>query len=212
MRLSTICESFDNLDTQSDRFFGRKNANKGIDFNKVLKAFGLRPFKGSPKIIGEGSTATVYVNPYNYHQVIKVTGDGNDASNFNKLLKKGFQHPSVAHCYNVRRIGPQAYAILLDRVEGQVFAYGSMLTDLIQGDNFEEPAEAANSILKGPLNNIRQKVLDEVGIQDSHRERKKLAVLFDGMAKLEAFGIYIFDVGENVIDTGDYYVLIDIGQ
>ena len=211
MQFKKWLENWADLDTKAEEFFGRKNINKGMDFNQVLKSLKLKPFKGQPKVIGEGSTATVYENPHNPRQAIKVTGDKQDAGNFNKILKKGLKHPCIVHCYNVAQLNNQAYSLLLDRIEGQVFAYGSMFTHLVQGDDFEEPAEAAQSILY-ELDSTRRQVFERVGMQDSQEERQKLSSLFDGMAKLERIGIHVFDTDENIIDAGDRYVLIDIGR
>jgi hypothetical protein len=211
MKLKLISEG-NSLDAQSEQLFNQKGVNeKGLDFNAVLKKLKLPPTTTKPTKIGEGSTALVYDNPHNPKQVIKITADINDALNFHRLIQTGFDHPCVVKCYDIQKVGEKAYALLLDKIDGEVFTYSNYFTHLIQGDSFEDPSEAANSIIQG-LDRTRSQVFDMVGIRDTPQERQKLAAIFDGLAKLEEIGIDVFDVEENIIDTGDRYVLIDIGR
>jgi len=204
---------YSKLANRSEEMFGRRKKNEGMKFNVVLKALGLPSIRTQPKPIGTGSTANVYMHPQDQTKVIKVTGDFQDAQRFEKLRRRKFQHPCIVNCYAVVQVNPTAMAMILDYVPGNVMAYGSMFPQLLLGDNYEDAAEAAQSIMYGgEYDKSRAQVFQASGMPDTEEERERLSHLFDAIAQLERMGIIVADFNENIIDAGDRYVIIDLGQ
>lgn len=218
MRFKTWIEEYENqtatfssLDQKADDFF--RNASKmNIPFDTILNALGLPKSNTKPKIIGKGTKATVYSNPHNPQQVIKLTSDRNDAKNFNNLLKKRFLSPNVAKCYGIAKAGPNAYAMLLDYVSGNAMRYtNEEFTTLIQGDNFTDYQEAILELNRAKFGKSRMRIFQNHNVNPL-KETMKLVPLFRTLSQMEKFGIDLFDFDQNIIDNGTTYILVDLGQ
>ncbi len=212
MRFKLWLEAFANstIDQTSNQFFARKATNADLGFNSILTALKLPTSNKKPQIIGNGSTATVYRNPHNPNQVIKVTGDMRDARNFSRI--KGLNIENVAHCYNVVKINPTAAAILCDYIQGTPMVYSNdEFLALVNGDRFEDYPSAIKNLQNGNLGKIRTRVFYNHKISPE-TELPRLIPLFKTLFMLEQKGIDLVDFDQNVIFNGQKYVIIDLGQ
>lgn len=201
------------LDKQSNDMFSRRSSNENLQFNLILKSLGLPETELEPTEIGLGSMANVYLNPHNPTQVIKVTGDFADAKNFNKLLKRNIISPNLPRVYNVAKINSKAAAILMDYIKGKKMSYSANeFLALVNGDSWADYQQAIKELQSGRVGKLRQAIMLKKG-KNVETESKKLIQLFNTLIKLENIGIDIFDFNEeNILDDGQEYVIIDLGQ
>ena len=214
MRFKTWLEirRFDDPDSIAEKIFARRDQNRNLDFNLILNKLELPETNETPNRVGSGSMATVYFNPFNKNQVIKVTGDMQDAKNFNKLIKSNFQSPNVVRCHKVVKINSQAAAMILDYVIGNEMEYSSgEFMALLNGDNFQDYREAIRNLSRGKIGQLRAEIMDKHQ-KDYNEEVPKLISLFKTLMSMEKIGIEMYDFAENIIDDGENYVIIDLGQ
>ncbi len=178
----------------------------------ILKA--LRLPKQKLQVIGRGSFATVYQHPTEKNKVIKVTKDKNDIRNLIKA--QSLKSPNIVKLHPIAgnfSVGVgNLYLVVADKVEGRSFPYTSdIIATLIGGKSgMENAAKASVKIGQIGLSPFRDKVLNRLGLDDE-RERSKLSSLLLTVSHLEKRGIEFFDFTDNVIDTGDHHVIIDMG-
>lgn len=199
---------FESLETMSDRVFSRRESNLKISPNKILQAIGINS-KKPLQIIGKGSLATVYKHPVDPTKVIKVTGDAKDYKNLINATKRNIA--DVPRVYNSAKLSNNTFILILDYISGQIIPYStSALHALIQGENIDDLNEAIKNIFD-ESDNERNRILDAYSRND-HKERVKLSRLFRTLFNLERIGIELFDYSENIIDDGNRYVIIDMGE
>jgi hypothetical protein len=200
------------IEKASDDFFGRKFINRKIDPQFILSALGLSPNQELVVFNTTGSAAIIYEYPGDSTKLIKVTGDMNDAKAFNKLYKSNFKSPNVVGCYMVKKIAQNAAVIIVDKVDGGPMLYStSELTAVIQGDSYDEVCSASISLMRGKPDRTRDKILIRHG-KNNPQEKMKLAQLFKTLCQLKGKGIDVFDFDSNILDNGESYVIVDLGQ
>ena len=199
---------FESLETISNKLFSRRETNLKISPNKILQAVGINS-KKPLQIIGKGSLATVYKHPVDPTKVIKVTGDAKDYKNLITATKRNI--PDIPKVYNSAKLSNNTFVLVLDYISGTIIPYSTpALHALIQGENFDDLNEAIKNIFD-ESDNERNKILDNYS-RNNHNERVKLSRLFKTLFNLERIGIELFDYSENIIDNGNRYVVIDMGE
>lgn len=177
------------------------------DQNAILKSLGLPPTK--LRIVNTGSFATVYHHPSDPTKVIKVTSDKVDAK---RLIKaQQLRSPNIVKVYQNTQL-PNGVVLLSDFINGPSMPYTSnTMSALINGKNMMDSLSGATrKILQPGTSPFRDKILAKVG-KDDNTERQKLSELFMTLTRLEKIGIDINDFTDNIIDTGQHYVIIDMG-
>lgn len=193
---------------RAEKVFGQRKTNSMLDFRTILKHLGLPDTRRSPKQIGVGSMATVYVNPHNPKTVIKVTSDVADITNIQKAQK--LQSPNIVKMHQFKIVSPQMAVAVLDYVKGkQVPISIDGIMRLVQGDHNEGYADAVTGIFNTE-DQTRNSVLNAYKI-NNHKTRMKWSELFKTLANLERMKIALDDLSENLIDNGQSLVLIDLG-
>jgi hypothetical protein len=219
MRFKTWLESTDaanfgttSLDQMADNLFSSRIKNQDFKFNAILASLGLP--KSNKKLIkiGSGTLASVYLNPHNANQVIKVTGDSQESSNFETLIKNNFRSPNIVTCYKVASLGPTTKVFLCDYVKGTPMEYSNdEFLALVNGDNFDDYPESIAALSSGDYGKNRSQVFYNHN-KSPEQEAAKLIPLFSSLMRLEKLGIDLFDFDNNILDDGVKYVLVDLGQ
>lgn len=175
----------------------------------ILKALGIQATSFGQRV-NSGSFATVYRHPLDPSKIIKCTRDAGDARNL--VAAQSLDTPNVVRVYQNVKI-PQGYALVEDFVNGPSMPYTSaMIALLLDGPNMmDTPQKAARKILRPGASPGRDRVLDKVG-RNTEQERAKLSELLTTIGRLQQRGIDVSDWTDNVLDAGDHYVIIDMGQ
>lgn len=175
----------------------------------ILKALGI-PGEHKLERVNSGSFATVYKHPLDPSKVIKCTRDARDVRNL--LAAQSLNTPNIVKVYQNVKI-PNGFALVADFVTGPEMPYTSnMIALLLDGPKMlDTPQSAARKILQPGASPARERVLNKVG-RNTEEERRKLSELILTMGRLQAKGIDVSDWTDNVLDTGDHYVIIDMGQ
>lgn len=175
--------------------------------SSILNLLGLPPEK--LKTINTGSFATVYQHPTDPSKVIKVTSDKADGRQLVKAQQ--LRSPNVVKIYQSSQLFNGSWVLVADFVHGPSIPFTSnTLAALINGKTIESPAVAARKIVQIGASPFRERILAKMG-KDNPLERQKLAELFITLSRLEKLGIDIADFTDNIIDTGQHYVIIDMG-
>jgi hypothetical protein len=175
------------------------------DIDKLQKSLGI-DLSGIEEI-GSGTMATVYKIG---NKVLKVTRDNKDVINTVKAQR--IKSNNVVKIYKLSREGlSNGTAMVLDFVDGQLapFSTGEWHA-LIQGSGMDELSDAVKLMLTDNKG-IRNKILTDHGLNDN-KSRAKISELFKTLRMLQSINVNIDDLGDNIIDTGDRYVLIDLGN
>jgi hypothetical protein len=174
----------------------------------ILKALGL-PGKQLQRI-NSGSFATIYQHPTDPKKVIKCTSDARDVKNL--LAAQSISTTNIVKVYQNVKI-PNGFALIVDFVNGPSMPYTSnMMALLLDGPSMmDTPMKAARKILQPGASPARDRLLDKVN-RNSEQERQKLSELLITIGKLQAKGIHVSDWTDNIIDAGQHYVIIDMGQ
>jgi len=102
-------------------------------------------------------------------------------------------------------------AIVVGRVPGELAPYSTdEFLALLQGKQMSDSRESASGLILDP-DPFRSKILEDHGRMNK-LECKKLSRLFYTLHQLGKWGIRLVDFGDNVVDDGDRYVLVDLGQ
>jgi len=175
------------------------------DINKLQKSLGIN-LSGMQEI-GHGTMATVYKIG---DKALKITRDNKDVIHTVKAQR--IKSNNVVKIHRLSKDGlSSGTAMLLDFVDGPLapFSTGEWHA-LIQGSGIDELSDAVKLILTDNKG-IRNKILTDHGLNDN-KSRSKISELFKTLRSLQSIGVNIDDLGDNIIDTGDRYVLIDLGN
>jgi hypothetical protein len=186
---------------KSEEFFTRRDKNATID---VASALGL---KAPLKLINRGSVANIYQHPFNPSQIIKVTGHKKDVQNLWKA--QNLNSPNIVKVYGPpKQIGPTAYAIIADKIIGPSMPYDTnSFIYLIQGEG-QGLEFAADDIYD---DESKAEILKAYG-RNTDEEKIKLSFLFRTLYQLEKiYRISLTDFDKNIIDSGENYVIVDMG-
>ncbi len=175
------------------------------DINKLQKSLGV-DLSGMQEI-GHGTMATVYKVG---DKALKITRDNKDVINTVKAQR--IKSNNVVKIHRLSKDGlSSGTAMLLDFINGQLapFSTGEWHA-LIQGSGMDELSDAIKLILTDNKG-IRNKILTDHGLNDS-KSRSKISEMFKTLRALQSINVSIDDLGDNIIDAGDRYVLIDLGN
>lgn len=179
-----------------------------IDPIKLGKSLGVDLSKLD--LIGSGTMAKAYKVG---DKVVKVTRDNRDVINTVKAQR--IKSPNVVKIHRLSKDGiSSGTAMLVDYIPGKLapFSTGEWHA-LIQGDmGMDELRDAAQKI-ESDINpkGIRTKVLTKHGLNNKN-DRAKLKEIFKTLSSLQSININIDDLGDNIIDDGNKYVIIDLGN
>jgi len=199
--------------------FNRRDANFKLDHGLILKALGIK-HKGpmQPIMSGAGdarkpltgSFANLYHHPLEETLAIKVTGDGDDYNHLRAAQR--LRSPCITRVHGSAKLNDQAWALIVDFIPGEPMVYGgTQLIALIQGKYADDAETAARKLRAGRIGNTRQRILEGLD-RWNQDEIDKLARLFDAIAGLQRLDIDISDFTENIIETPENYVIVDMGQ
>lgn len=170
---------------------------------QVLDTFGIDINKAER--VGSGTFATAYdAGQY----VLKITKDANDFKNI--IRARRINSPNVVKVHKTAKIG-NFFALLVDKINGKNAEYStSEWHALIYGDSgIDDLRDAPKKIMTE--RGIRSKVLTAHN-KDTVEERKKLSELFSAIKALSTVGVSLDDFGDNIMDDGSKYVIIDLGM
>lgn len=176
--------------------------------NQKLNLAQLLGFKKPMLQINRGSLANIYQHPEDPSKIVKITADARDAKNL--WTAQRLNSPNIVKLYGQpRQVSPGAWAIIADKINGQPMKYDTnSFVILIQGEGAGSTADAAQEILYP--SGIREKILNRFGM-NTDAEHERLADLFSTIARIEQMRIPMSDFGQNIIDDGQKYVIIDLG-
>lgn len=185
-------EEFEDLDAMADEFFSQRARNEEIDDAIILKALGL-PGELVLKKIKQGSVANIYLHPQDETKVIKVTADMADG-----------QHTRAA-----QQLQPNRNIVKLHKGPVQINNKAiAMVLDYVHGEPMPYTAAAMIEMMDGNIDRVLKHFNKE-----TPAERSRIEQLLDTLSKLEHIGVNIFDLdGDNILNTGEAYVIVDLGQ
>jgi hypothetical protein len=195
-----LLNSYDTLFLQRDKT-QKSNIGKILGFGKNLVKF------------SQGSIATLYQHPESPNLLIKVTSHKEDISNI--ITAQKLKSPNVVRAvpWNSKEMvknlpSLNSQAIIVEKVMGNPMVYTtSDFFDLSLNGQFELAADWLNST----VHKVQAKILDRYN-KNNIEEHTKLASLFLTLSKLEKFyNIELSDFQDNILDSGDRYVIIDMG-
>lgn len=180
------------------------------DFAVTLPALGIQGVTSEPLLHTQGSHADIYLNPTDPGTLIKVTNDPTDAHNM--IAAQSLNGPNVVRCHAHTQAGiVGGTALLVDFVKGQSAPYSTPeFLGLIEGQQGNEPRDQAHIRIMQP-DPFRTGILQSHGRMNT-MEHLKLSELFRTLFLLESLlKVFLVDLAENVIDTGQAYVIVDFG-
>lgn len=175
------------------------------DIDKLQKSLGVD--LSDMEEIGHGTMATVYKVG---DKALKITRDNKDVIHTVKAQR--IKSNNVVKIHRLSKDGlSSGTAMLLDFVDGPLvpFSTGEWHA-LIQGSGMDELSDAIKLVLTD-TKGIRNKILTDHGLNDN-KSRSKISEMFKTLRALQSMNINIDDLGDNIIDAGDRYVLIDLGN
>lgn len=196
MKLSVINESLLAAEAEID------------DPVKLGKSLGIDLSNMDP--IGSGTMAKAYKVG---DKVVKVTRDNKDVINTVKAQR--LKSPNIVKIHRLSKDGlSSGTAMLVDYIAGDLapFSTGEWHA-LIQGDIGMDELRDAASKIESDTNpkSIRTKILNKHSLNNA-RERSKLKEVFKTLSALKAININVDDLGDNIIDNGERYIIIDLGN
>lgn len=164
------------------------------------------------KKVFEGSFATLYQHPTNVNLLIKITSHKSDidnliksqrlnSNNIVKIIK--WEHGEI-----VKKLPKlNSYAIIVEKIYGKsmVFDTNSFLALTLNG-NFE----LAKNWINSGGNDIQQKILNYFN-KNTEKEHEKLSDLFETLFNLRRMNIDLVDFSDNILDSENKYIIIDMG-
>jgi hypothetical protein len=193
--------------TDYDAMFSQRDKTQKSDVSSLLG------FKKPLVKFSQGSLATLYQHPTNKNLLIKITSHKEDINNIVKAQ-------SLENLTNVVRVFPwsdgkmvknlpslNSLAIIVEKVSGapMVYTNNDFLALGLNG-SFEKAADW----LLGTMLKEQEAILDRYNKNDID-EHYKLISLFKTLNKLAGYRIELSDFDQNILDTGDRYVIVDMG-
>lgn len=190
-----------------------ENVGKLLGFKKPLVEF------------SRGSIATIYQHPTDNNLLIKVTSHQDDIKNI--VRAQGLNSPNVVRVFPwndgkmVKNLPTlNSLAIIVEKVGGSPMVYtSSEFFDLSLNGKFD----LAGHIIDGNLTPYDKKlyakeIKKQAAILNNRNknnplEHGKLTSLFNALNELasKVYRIEMSDIDQNIMDTGDRYVIIDMG-
>jgi hypothetical protein len=190
-----------------EKAFAQRDLTQKTNVGKLL---------GFPKnlnIINQGSFATLYQHPKYKDRIIKITSHKEDV--YNLVKAQQLNSNNIAKVYdwdNKQKIKEiphlSSFAIIVENIVGSPMVYTTNdFYELTLGGKFNL---ASDWILQG--GNPKQKLIMEKYDKNNDQEHNKLFELFRTLYQLIKFyKIDLSDFEDNIIDSKDRYVLVDMG-
>lgn len=190
----------------SDAAFNQRAKTQKVDIGKLLG------FSQPLNMVAHGSFATLYNNPGIQGTLIKVTSHKEDVQNTIKAQRlksqnivKTFEWASGEMAKKLPSI--KSWALQVERVNGKPLQYSTgHFYALAYNGNFE----LAKDWLDYGGSDEQKKILRAYNTLHAS-ELVKLSQLFESLHGLSRLGIDISDFEDNILDSGDRYVIIDLG-
>lgn len=198
----------DYLEAVGEKLFTLRDITQKSDISKLLG------FINPLTKYAQGSIATIYEHPGNTNLLVKVTSHKSDVDNLVKAQR--------LNSSNVVRLFPwrggklvkeipslDSYAIIVEKVIGSSMVYTTNdFYELSLGGKFDIAADW----LDAAVIHKKQKPILKSYNKDDALEHSKLSELFRTLDKLEKFyRIELSDFQDNILDTENHYVIIDMG-
>ena len=163
----------------------------------------------------QGSLATLYQHPTNKNLLIKITSHKEDINNIVKAQR--VDSPNVVKAFPWDKEGTlikslpslNSLAIIVEKVNGTPMVYTNN-DFLVLGLNgsFEKAADW----LLGTMLKEQEAILNQYN-KNNVDEHYKLISLFKTLSKLSGreYRVELSDFDQNILDTGDRYVIVDMG-
>jgi len=197
------------LEDDSEKAFSQKHQTQKANVAKLLG------FKKPLVKVNEGSFATLYQHPENSNILIKITSHKEDVQNIIRAQKikssnvvKIYPWPDKTSFKTVATKPNESLAILVEKIIGKPMDYSTNhFYMLALGGQFQKAKDWLNS-----GGNKKQQDILNLYKKNTDEEHNKLAEMFESLFQLERFhGISLTDYQDNILDTGDRYVIVDMG-
>jgi hypothetical protein len=196
---------YDNMFSQRDKnqFMlqsPKSSVSKKLGFNEPLIKY------------SQGSLATLYQHPTDKDLLIKITPHKKDVENI--IMAQKIESPNVVKAFrwedstNVKNLPSlHSIAIIVEKINGTPMVYtNNDFLDLALGGTFEKAADW----LLGTMLEKQEEILKRYNKNETN-EHYKLAELFKTLNKLKKYRIILSDFDQNILDTADRYVIVDMG-
>jgi hypothetical protein len=195
--------------TNYDAMFSQRDKTQKSDVSSLLG------FKKPLVKFSQGSLATLYQHPTNKNLLIKITSHKEDINNIVKAQR--VNSPNVVKTFPWDKEGTlikslpslNSLAIIVEKVNGtpMVYTNNDFLALGLNG-SFEKAADW----LLGTMLEEQEVILDQYN-KNNVEEHYKLISLFKTLSKLAGreYRIELSDFDQNILDTGDRYVIVDMG-
>jgi hypothetical protein len=190
-----------------EKVFNQRDETQKVNVGKLLG------FSKNLNIIKQGSFATLYQHPKYKNRLIKITSHKEDIYNLVKAQK--LKSKNIVEVFDweykqkIKELPSlNSWAIMVENVLGNSMIYHT-------NDFYELTLDgkynlASDWIIQG--GNSRQKIILDKYNKDNDEEYNKLFELFRTLYQLRKFyKIDLSDFEDNIIDSKDRYVLVDMG-
>jgi hypothetical protein len=195
--------------TDYDAMFSQRDKTQKSDVSSLLG------FKKPLVKFSQGSLATLYQHPTNKNLLIKITSHKEDVNNIVKAQR--VDSPNVVKTFPWDKEGTlikslpslNSLAIIVEKVNGTPMVYTN--NDFL-GLGLNGSFEKAADWLLGTILKEQEAILNRYNKNDVE-EHYKLISLFKTLSKLTGreYRIELSDFDQNILDTGDRYVIVDMG-
>lgn len=162
----------------------------------------------------QGSMATLYEHPEHKSRLIKVTSHEEDVSNLVRSQRLNSSNIVKLFPWRGGKLVKElpslnSFAIIVEKISGESMVYTtSDFYELSLGGNFELAADWLDA---AEVHKKQKFILDRYQKNDPE-EHSKLSGLFRTLDKLEKYyRIELSDFQDNILDSGNRYVVIDMG-
>lgn len=189
-----------------DDVFSQKEKTQKSNISKIL-GFKKELFK-----VSEGTFATLYQHPKERNKLIKVTSHKEDVVNLARSQNIKSENIVKLFPWNKKEIIKKlpdlnSYAIIVEKIIGSPMKYSTSEFYDLSLRNFEK---AKDWLLAG--GNQMQNIILSRHEKNTDEEKEKLANLFGTLYLIKKFyKIDLVDFQDNILETNERYVLIDMG-
>lgn len=162
----------------------------------------------------QGSIATIYQHPADANLLIKVTSHKSDVDNLVRAQRLNSSNVVKLFPWRGGKLVKEipsldSYAIIVEKVTGSSMVYTTNdFYELSLGGKFDLAADWLDS---ADIHKKQKSILDRYK-KNYSEEHSKLSNLFRTLDKLEKYyRIELSDFQDNILDSGDRYVVVDMG-
>jgi hypothetical protein len=201
-----------NWNKSSEDFFGQRDKIQKKDISKILSDRNIIPANMKLKKLTQGSLATIYEHPTNANLLIKITPHKEDARNLWRGQK--VKSECIVKLYGepieLSPEMPRVYVMIVDKVVGVPMVYSTVEFIGLIGDKGRSRNKENASVEILYPSAYRESILEGHN-KNTEVEYEKLSNLFKALYHLERIGIDMVDFSDNILDTGEAYVIVDLG-